>query len=292
MMMNLLWSRVAISATVFGLALSFAGVESNGAEVYVNSPHIHDFVSISVASQADYRLSNTNFDQRLNNGGPVATSANNITLNLGNVAFLNDRTYDFTLEFRAGTAGVNRGFVWRLNSTGSTGTLAWGVFDPPVPPPSTVSATLNSVVPTASFNAITIAQRAQSAVGTGSYVTLSDLNFVASPLTIDGSFINSTVTTPGGGPAAPILTQVLASTVDLSTLDWSLTGKVRAFKNTTGGDESVSLTIAVRNASFTIVPEPSSIVLALTAAVAFFASASKRHGVCDAQPRFWARLFR
>lgn len=289
MMMRFPNGRKAISAWVVGLSLYCSG-EIPAAEVYVNSSHVHDFVSLSVASQVDYRLSNNNFDMRLNNGGPVATAANNITLGLGNVAFLNNRTYDFSLEFRAGTVGVNRGFIWRLSNPGSNGTLAWGVFDPVVPPPSTVAASINSVTPIASFNAITIAQRAQVTAGTGSYMTLSDLNF-ASPLTVDGSWINSTVTTPGGGPAAPILTQVLASTVDLSTIDWTLTGKVTAFKDTTGGDESVSLTIAVRNASFTIAPEPSSIVLGFIAA-AFVASASKRHGRNESQPRFWARLLR
>jgi hypothetical protein len=255
-------------------------IKVHGAEVYVNSPLITDFVSGTQVTSAQYALRNTQYDTRLTNGGSI-TASNIITAALGNVAFLNNKTYDFTLEFRNGTLGTNRGFVWTLSDGGSSvASLAWGDFSPAlVPTPNVQASTINGVAPSGAFNSIILTQRANSTAGTGSYLTISDLAFSSSPsVTQNGSWINSTITTPGGGPAAPIENQRLVSTSDLSTFSWTLSGKVTGFKDQTGGDETVSFGISVNNSTFNVVPEPATCILGMMAAgtLAFAARRRKR----------------
>lgn len=267
---------ILLAAVLF----AFRPITVHGAEVYVNSPLITDFVSGTQVTAAQYALRNNNYDSRLTNGGSI-TASNIITEGLGDVAFLNNKTYEFTLEFRNGALGTNRGFVWTLSDGGSSfARLAWGDFSPAlVPTPNVQSSTINGVAPSGSFNTIGLTQRANSTAGTGSYLTISDLAFSSSPsVTQNGSWINSTITTPGGGPAAPIENQRLVSTSDLSTFSWTLSGKVTGFKDQIGGDETVSFGISVNNSTFNVVPEPSTSILGTMAAgtLAFVARRRKR----------------
>jgi hypothetical protein len=81
-------------------------------------------------------------------------------------------------------------------------------------------------------------------------VQVSDLNFSAATLTQAGagSWVTTTNVNTGSNPGNKY--QQLYSDVDLSTISWTLSGKVLAYKASTGGDENVKLIINTRNVTF------------------------------------------
>jgi len=222
------------------------------------------------SAQAVYRMSNTNYDQQLTNEGYNSLAANPQNGNLGNVSQLNNQTFIFSLEYKFG-----EGYIYRMtnNANNNQYVTAWGTFSSPSLP--TVGGSIISVnvagtmglplavPPGAGFNSLMITAQAATSSGTSpgpgnvcgqtgvySCVRVSDLNFSAATLTQAGaaSWVTTTNVNTGSNPGNKF--QQLYSDVDLSTISWTLSGKVLAYKASTGGDESVKLIINTRNVTF------------------------------------------
>jgi hypothetical protein len=244
------------------VALAAASVASAGT-VYVNSNSLYAGAIGDSVVGAKYRLSNTNFDQSLDNGAGTNTFGGGkntfIQSNLGNVSTLNPRTYDFTLEHQAG-----KGFLYTLKNGSTTTALVWGSGLSGVPGGAVSAASLydsatTTVTPGASFNSLYLEMRATNNTSQG---TLSNLAF--SGASVAGGFINESVdnTTAGYGGTVGYSRQRLVSDTDLSSFNWTLTGSIALSKSGTGGDEATKFTVIGQNVE--AVPEPTSMaVLAL-----------------------------
>lgn len=244
--------RPFILVTLAGIA----GAAQAGS-LYINSSNVAVTSEYAVA-QAKYRLSHANFDQSLDNG--AGTSAGNfIQGGLGNNSFLASRSYNVSLEHKAG-----QGFIFTMNDGATTSVLSWGTFAST--PAGTTTAALNGKsAQWSSFNGLLIEARASR---TDSWFEFSNVSFNAAGLTVaDGSLdtsgtINPATTGPGysGMPdAAGFYTQKLISDMDLSTIDWTFSATVKGFRDAvSGGDETVRFTIGAKNYSYTlnIVPLP------------------------------------
>lgn len=257
----------AFAAAIATVVLVAAGQHADAGTIYINNATPTG--TTATVTQAMYRLSNANWDSRLTNGQSASVPANIITHGFGNYATLNGNTYDFSLQWIAGTLNVNRGFVWTLSTgTGVVSRLAFGDFSPALSPAANVqSATINGIVPTGTFNTLFLSQRSDYTAG-GSTVTLADLAFSTSaPGTIQtGTWINTSVITPIGGPVPPgingangFLNQSMNADFDLSSNDWLLTGKVTVTKGASAGDDNATFQISARQVEF--VPEPSELAI-------------------------------
>ena len=224
------------------LAVIAASGTANATMVYVNSPDATATTGGTKAVQARYRLSNTNFDQALYNGGSEGVGANSLQKNHGNVAALSGDTLSFSLSHEVG-----KGFTFGLSSAPGAlpainWTQAWGTGTG-----DQVAASLNGVAPGASFNVLNLWAKATVA---GS-VTVTDLVF--SGATLSGSFTDPQT-------AASLANQYIISDTDLSSFTWSLSGKVTLVKSGTGSDEGIVFDISGRQETVTVVPEPSTYV--------------------------------
>lgn len=215
-------------------------------------------LSGSVAG-AKYRLSNTNWDMSLDAGGGTATPANFISHGLGNSGALNDVAFDFTLKYLTG-----KGFVYTLSrvSDGATWNLAWGGNFAPGDIPAgttTTAATLNNgETPNQTFNALHLTAQASggSSFPNDRYMKFENLQF--SQTTSDGALTNGTAASPIG---TSNLQQWILAAIDLSTVDWVLTGRLTG-KGMTSGGESVKFVVDAKNVTgVTFVPEPSSLAI-------------------------------
>lgn len=205
---------------------------------------IHDEVT---RAGAKYRLSNTNFDQSLDNGAGTANSKNFNRLNLGTVSQLSGSTYDFQLSHRSG-----QGFLWSMTNVanGLTSVLGWGTFPIPITGGILdIDPLLNRIAPNRPFNGVAIEARG---IGAGGRMVVSNLTFSSPFAVADGTLANIDVSQGS-------LTRRILASGDLSKTNWTLSGRVRAFKNTPGGDENVKLTLFVKQYDATFaqpVPEP------------------------------------
>ncbi len=218
-------------------------------QVHVNSSTVRPVAdSGTTVFGAKFKSDNTNWDFSLGNTGSTATSANFIQAGIGNNAFISARVFGFELEHRAG-----EGFVWNLTdkSNNNKTTLSWGTFT--TPPAGTTAATLNSIAPDRSFNAIRIENRA---TGANSSNTFSNLAFT-SAATFNGSFLNSTMTPSTAGynlidaPINGFAIQWLVSDTDLSSYNWTLSGDVQLI-----GGNNEALRMDIQGRSLQAVPEP------------------------------------
>ena len=105
--------------------------------------------------------------------------------------------------------------------------------------------------PDKSFNSLSLYSSASNTTNTGSSVALTNIAFVSSSLTQagSGSWVAATVNSLQN---PRVQFQQLYSNVDLSTIDWALSGTVSLFKDSTGGEESVKFVINTRNVNFTL----------------------------------------
>jgi hypothetical protein len=239
-------------------ALTVVGGVCQAATVYVNSNQLYAQSVLSSVVGAKYRLSNTNFDQSLDNGlGTTTFGAGKNTFvqaQLGTVSQLNSRTYDFALSHVAGS-----GFTFTLVHGQSVSSLVWDQLVPLY-----IDAN-NTVLPGASFNSLYLEMRTTSNTSAG---TLCNLAF--SGATVSGSFVNESITNTiaGNGGTVGFSKQRLVSDTDLSTFDWTLTGSIYLSKSVTGGDEATKFTIIGQNVE--AVPEPGTMA-ALGLGAAFLA---------------------
>ena len=146
---------------------------------------------------------------------------------------------------------------------------AWGAFNPSLTTPISgtlgISGTMGNPIeapPGSGFNSLMITAQAAAGgtapgpgavcgqTGVFSCVQVSDLNFSAATLTQAGagSWVTTTNVNTGSNPGNKY--QQLYSDVDLSTISWTLSGKVLAYKAGTGGDETVKLIINTNNVTF------------------------------------------
>jgi hypothetical protein len=224
-------------------------VVASAQQVHVNSS---DYRPVSDAGTtvfgAKFKSDNTNWDFSLGNTGSTSNTANFIQAGIGNNAFIGARVFGFELEHRTG-----EGFIWNLTdkANNNTTTLSWGTFT--TPPSGTNAATLNSIAPNRSFNALRIENRAS---GSGSQNIFSNLAFT-SAATFNGSFFNGTMTpsTAGfnqiGTPVDGFSVQWLVSDTDLSSYDWKFTGDIQLI-----GGNNEALRMDIHGRSLQAVPEP------------------------------------
>jgi hypothetical protein len=255
----------ALFAAVTTVLLVAGGQPARAGTIYINNATATG--TTATVTQALYRVSNANFDSRLTNGQSASVVANIIPFSFGNFAALNGNTYDFSLEWVAGTVGVNRGFIWTLSTgTGVVSKTAFGTFTPPLSGLSVPAADpLNGISPSGTFNALGLSQRSTNTSG-GSTTTLANLTFSTSQpgTSQSGAWINTSIVTPNGGPLPPgingadgFINQTMIADFDLSAYPWTLTGQVTVNRGGSigSGDDSATFQITGRQVEF--VPEPS-----------------------------------
>ncbi len=246
----------SIIGPIAGVGICAAAWAASGASaglVYINSDQVEIGGIQDAVMGAKYRMSNSNFDQSLDNGN--GTSAGQfIQASWGNNSFLNNRSFAFTVSHLA-----NEGFIFTMSDGATSKTLSWGDFA--VTPSGTTSSLLGGQNAHSAFNAIFIEARAER---DGSAMNFSNLLFTSADLSIaDGDFFGGTAALPNGA-----ITQKLVSTVDLSTVNWSISGTVSGVRDTTSsGDELVRFTIGGKVVEYTIVPAPGAAALIALAGV-------------------------
>ncbi len=263
-------TRTVISVSI-AIAAAGAIVSSAAADaVFINSPLVQNLIVTGSAAEAKYRLSNSNFDMTLANGNGGGAAADRIATNLANSGALSGRTYQFSLEHRAGLGsgpnGGDRGFVFTMSDGVTTSTQSWGTF---ASPPGSTASLLNGQAPLGSFNSLSVVgQATRFTASAGSSMTWSNLQFVAAGLVVaDGGWNSGSVSTPAGGPSSPAASQRLVADVDLSRFDWTFSGVVTGVRDAGGGgDETVRFTISAQNTSFTAIPSPGSGAVGMMAA--------------------------
>lgn len=188
-----------------------------------------------------YRLSNTNFDQSIANGGVIPPATWVTSTNLGTHNDLNGAVWDFTLAY---TAGVGYAFTLDHVSGGTpsvtNSTLSW-------------TSPFNGVPPTNPFNAIEIYAQVQNNTSAYASATISvtNLSFSCAGLSIDPMYnalrdlYDDKTIAPGPGGNDLDLEWIKAD-VDLSLYSWTLAGRVVAsFTGYTSGtiDERIKFNI-------------------------------------------------
>ena len=184
-----------------------------------------------------YRLSNTNFDHSIANGGVIPPATWVATRNLGNHNALNGAAWDFTLQHVAGT-----GYTFTLTHAGG-GT------------PGTGSSVLSYPVSTGpSFNALEMYAQFQNSTNvTAGSIAVTSLAFSGTGLVVDPVYstlrdlYDDRTLAPGPGGNDLDLQWIVADS-DLSVVDWTLTGRVVAsFSGYTSGnlDERIKFNIKV-----------------------------------------------
>jgi hypothetical protein len=219
------------------------------------------------AFNANYRLSNTNFDMRLEN----LAVPSQVTAHLGNVSQLSGRTFTFSLEHRAG-----QGYIFMMSPLTAPSTITavkWGSGFTILPTGTLSSAALDATSPTASVTRLTLTARATLA---GSTFAFSDFLFSSPTLTQAGGLFQAGSVNPGTNGISQgiydttngFATQYIHASEDLTALDWTLTGRLTGTRTGSGGDETVRFTIRGDNPSpipydLSLVPEPSRAILLL-----------------------------
>jgi hypothetical protein len=188
-----------------------------------------------------YRISNTNFDHSIANGGVIPPSTWVASRNLGFHTDLNNATWDFTLDYVTGV-----GYTFTLQYVGggtpsvTTSVLSW-------------TSIVGGVPPTRPFNAIELYAQVQnsSTSYTSATIDVTNLNFVGAGLSIDPlhnslrNLHDDKTIAPGPGGNDLDLEWIKAD-VDLALFSWSLTGRVVAsFNGYTSGniDERIKFNI-------------------------------------------------
>lgn len=254
------------------IALAAAGlVWANAAEA--NNVFL-DFDKTNILTEegvgfARYRLNATNWDQAVGNDGPFAVSESS---NLGNVAALNGVEWAFTLSYTAGT-----GYSFTLDDGTTSSTDSW----------TSGIGSGGSLLPTQSFNAIglQVAAGGFKAGNTGWVASMfaTDLAFSGAGLTTVGSLSDMSVVDAGSSTSE---FQYLVSDVDLSTVNWTLTGKVEGTYTCTivtctptiptFSDEGFKFNIGTKQVTYTTpVPVPAALPI-IGAALAGFGVAGFR----------------
>jgi hypothetical protein len=286
-----------------------AGIYSSAeaANVYIN-----DYTNVTInsigatAMNAKVRTSNNNFDQSVATGSGTAASGIFVQGNLGNVAVIDSRSYNFSLQHFVG-----KGYVFTTTvvppvpstpafiPTTVVTSYGTGFTGLPAASPSTVltnastllfgspaAATAPGALP--AYNSLRIEARATNTTQVSGYPTTSSVvvtNLVfTGASTVYGSFNSGSISNGQAGntsgeivngsaiaPSTGFWFQRLVSDTNLNTYDWTLTGTVTLDKNGTSGDENVRFIIYGQQINGIIippVPEPSRAALMLVGLVA------------------------
>lgn len=309
--------RVSLGRSTMLLTLLLLGVAPPVAAttVLINRSYVTITAIETLTLGAKYRVSSVNFDQSLDSGGGtqmVAGGPNFISTNLGNTAALHNQTLAFALRNLPG-----QGVVFSLTRPNATVTsLAWGSFAPELLPTPTVSAPQLRAAPDkppfvatnqpsgtllspgfAPMNAlhIEVSSRLRNAQDYQPVVTLSDLAFTASGVTIGGTLAPGMAVTPATAlpnvafpePGAGYASQWLVTTGSFWDFGWTISGNVNAsFGNLTAaglaGDfgEQVKFGISGKQVQFsTTVPEPQSWAMLIAGFGLVGAVMRRRNGV-------------
>jgi hypothetical protein len=237
-------SRSSLTAGLIGIL----SVAASAATVSINQSTLPAGTTVAGTR---IRASNNAWDVALSNGVSY-TAANSLRSGLANSFTTPGRSYDFTLEHRAG-----QGFIFTVvdNATGSGVVRSWGSFT--TPPPGPLVPTLGGQAATASFNALQLDSRATI---TGATTSFTDLVFTSVDLSSSGSFYDGTLnntTTIGANPVGTARQSLLAD-VNLSAYTWTLSGTIGLTRGagTTNAD-NVSFTVSVMNVPVSgPIPEP------------------------------------
>ncbi|OSZ72389.1 hypothetical protein CAP39_03330 [Sphingomonas sp. IBVSS1] len=277
-------------AFALGVLAGLAAVQpARAATVFINDPGVTVTSISNLVMGAKYRVSPTNFDLSLDSGGGtqnVPGGANFISTNLGNLAALNNVSFDFTLRNIVG-----QGMIFSVTSPANvTSTLAWGSFAPALSPAATASAAqLRAASATGetpgtllspgqlAMNALhlEVSSRVRPLAAPNNYapvVSLSNLAFSATGAAVRGSVITAQTVTPATNLTNPNFPEVgsgfasqwLVTTGDFWDFGWVLSGRINAQVNSITGnigqiDEWVKFGVSGKQVAFTGgVPEPQS----------------------------------
>lgn len=242
---------------------------ATAAIVYVNSADVL-FANPSTVAQAKYRLSQTNFDQSLDNGAGTSNTSNFISAHLGNggtgAGSIRGVTFDFSLQHLVGD-----GFIYRMRNTatGSTSVLRWGEF---ATNEGTTALTLGGLTPDREFNSLYLETRATQTSVNPSF-SVSGLTFTSDSLSSVGSFFDRVVTPTYSEPGSSsgFSFQRLVSDVNLAEHAFTVSGQLMADRlSGNGSDEQLKFTVYAQRgtASLPVAPPGSPAVPEPAAAIA------------------------
>lgn len=210
----------------------------------------------STVANFRYRVSNTNWDQSIANSSNIRSSSIVERRGIGNHNQLNNAAFDFSLSYVAGT-----GYTLRLQHGGggaptkTDSLLSW-------------TAPHGGISPLRSFRTIEISATAAQLPGnieSGSF-SVTNLAFAGAGLTNAGALSDMLASSTG----ATFLQQYISSTTDLSTFNWTLTGRVVAsfvYKpgfTSPGGSLDERLRLNIKTSDAGLIPSPgAAAVLAL-----------------------------
>jgi hypothetical protein len=256
----------ALCGSVFvGLGLSAGAAKAALVQLNASTPAV---IANSTVALTRYRVSNTNWDQIVAVSPNISGNTIVAQQNLGNADTLNNRAWDFSVSYVAGS-----GYTYMLTDTTlpplSPSTLVW-----------TAPGGSPAVSPTRSFNAIQLYATAQPVSGTtGTLPTSIDVRnlvFSGAGLSTSGALatMNDTdATSPGG------VNQWLVADTDLSLFNWVLTGQVQAsflgsITAANQADERLKLDVSMQ--SVAAVPVPAALPLFVSGLIGFGIFASRR----------------
>ncbi len=242
LLLSTLWSR--------GVEAAVVALNADGSQ----------FTPTAVAMNSRYRISQTNWDQMIATNTAISGSTIVQQKFLGDAATLNNRAWDFSVNYVVGS--------------GYSFTLTDSTLPPLGTSPSTVSWTAPFGAPaisaTRSYNAIELFAQAQNSLQTGVTglsISVSNLAFSGGPgLSTTGALVGMSDThllSPGPG-GADYAQQWLVADGDLSLFNWVLSGRVQAqFTGSVPSNFDERLKFDIKTVQVSPVPLPPALALML-----------------------------
>jgi hypothetical protein len=238
-----------------------------GATIYVNNPSISIIGTPTDVFNAKYRVSNTAFDQSIDNGLGTGTAANTVSANLGTRTQLSGRTYQWTIDYIYG-----QGFVYSLQQvtggvpTGTISRVSWGTFTPAVTGTNAPRlGTGTGLLPNRSFNTIELSLNLTPVNGqSAASASVSHIIFTSSLLQ-SGTFVDPQSITLAAGGSAVSANQWMFANTDLSLGNWTLTGQVNITRNFNSTPDNTFFQVSAYQANATL-PNPESGTLVMVGA--------------------------
>lgn len=242
-------STVRSLAVAAGVAL-LAGSTASAGTVLINpsAAQVTGAFTGTTAASAKMRFHPSNWDMSLSPTTNTSVAGAFLSKNITNTSSTLSGAWNFNLTHTAGS-----GYAWTLTSVASpsvTHTLTWAVGAPTVT--DTSASVLGGEQATRSFNFIRLHARAS---GTGQELAFSNLAFSVAG---DGS-LNAGTVTPTTGLRSSIdgsggdgfNYQDILSDMDLSLINWNLTGTIDALATSTS--ETLRFQVDMLNRDFQLV---------------------------------------